>query len=50
MSLDQIKALEVTPLAQEGCHLLLWTTNAYLRASYDVMDAWGFVTWHPSTG
>jgi N6-adenosine-specific RNA methylase IME4 len=42
MTVDEIKALDVVPLAAEGCHLWLWTTNAYLRAGYDVMDAWGF--------
>lgn len=33
-----------------GCHLYLWVTNNYLRAGFDVLDAWGFeyitlITW-----
>ena len=29
-------------MADDGCHLWLWTTNAHLRDGFDVMDAWGF--------
>lgn len=42
MTLDDIKALPVGELAGEGAHLWLWTTNEYLRAGFDVMEAWGF--------
>lgn len=42
MTLDDIKALPVGELADEGAHLWLWTTNAFLRAGFDVIEAWGF--------
>jgi len=42
MTLDGIKALPVGRLAADGCHLWLWTTNAFLRQGFDVLDAWGF--------
>jgi N6-adenosine-specific RNA methylase IME4 len=32
MPLEDILALPVGKLAAEGCHLWLWTTNAFLRA------------------
>lgn len=42
MTLAQIKALPVGELAERDAHLYLWTTNRYLRAAFDVVDAWGF--------
>lgn len=42
MSVDQICALPVGAMASEDCHLWLWTTNQYLRAGFQVMEAWGF--------
>jgi len=42
MTLGEIKALPVERIAADGCHLWLWTTNAFLRDGFDVMDAWGF--------
>ena len=42
MDLDEIKALPVAGLADEDAHLWLWTTNEFLRAGFDVMEAWGF--------
>lgn len=50
MPLRQIKALPVDDLAADDAHLYLWTTNRYLRASFDVAEAWGFkhsqtITW-----
>lgn len=42
MSLDDIKALPVQQFADTGAHLWLWTTNEYLRAGFEVMEAWGF--------
>lgn len=42
MSLQDIKALPVRDLAEVGAHLWLWTTNEFLRAGFDVMEAWGF--------
>lgn len=43
MSTDQICALDVAARAHEdGCILWLWTTNAFMRDAYRVLDAWGF--------
>lgn len=42
MTLDAIKALAIEALAADDAHLLLWTTNRYVRASYEVAEAWGF--------
>lgn len=42
MTLDDIKALPVAQLAADEAHLHLWTTNAFLRDSFDLIEAWGF--------
>ncbi len=39
---DDISSLPVADLAEDNAHLYLWTTNRYLRESYDVARAWGF--------
>ena len=40
MTLNELVELEI-PAADEA-HLYLWTTNAFLRDAFDLMDAWGF--------
>lgn len=43
MTTEAICALEVGKLAHdEGCVLWLWTTNAFMRDAFRVLDAWGF--------
>jgi N6-adenosine-specific RNA methylase IME4 len=42
MTLEQIKALPIGDLAERDAHLYLWTTNGYLPAAFDVIQAWGF--------
>lgn len=42
MTLDQIAALPVPDLAEPDAHLYLWTTQKYLRDSFNIVDAWGF--------
>ena len=42
MSLDAIKQLPVSQVAQDACHLYLWVPNAMLPDGLDVMRAWGF--------
>lgn len=42
MPVDEIAALPVEKLAAPNAHLHLWTTNAFLPASFDLMRAWGF--------
>lgn len=41
-SLDDICRLPVSDVAAADAHLHLWTTNAFLRQAFDVIDAWGF--------
>lgn len=42
MSIEDICAMDVASLATDDAVLWLWTTNAHMRQSYDVLDAWGF--------
>lgn len=42
MSIDDICVLPVSELAEDDAHLYLWTTQAFLRDAYRVLDAWGF--------
>lgn len=42
MPIEEIKALPVSEVALPDAHLWLWTTNAFMREAYEVVDAWGF--------
>lgn len=42
MSVEDICSLPVKELAAKDCVLWLWTTNAHMRESFAVLDAWGF--------
>lgn len=42
MTVDDIAELPVDLLAEDEALLFLWTTNGFLRQSFDVIDAWGF--------
>lgn len=42
MTVDELCALPVRELAADDAHLHLWTTNAFLRDSFRIIDAWGF--------
>lgn len=42
MDIEEIKAMRVCDIADEDAILWLWTTNAHLRAAFDVVEAWGF--------
>lgn len=42
LSVDDICREPVRQLAAEHAHLHLWTTNAFLREAFEVIDAWGF--------
>jgi N6-adenosine-specific RNA methylase IME4/ParB-like chromosome segregation protein Spo0J len=44
MSVDDICALPIPALAAKDCVLWLWTTNAHMRESFAVLDAWGFTS------
>lgn len=41
MSLAEIEAELVEQLAAANAHLQLWTTNAFLREAFRVVEAWG---------
>jgi len=41
MSVEEIKSLSVSKLADENCELYLWTTQKYLPYSFDVITSWG---------
>ncbi|MCH7688246.1 MAG: hypothetical protein IH899_16450 [Planctomycetes bacterium] len=42
MTIEEIYAEPVSELAEDHAHLHLWTTNAFLREAFDVVEAWGF--------
>jgi N6-adenosine-specific RNA methylase IME4 len=42
MSIADICAMPIRELVADDAHLHLWTTNAFLRESFEVIDAWGF--------
>jgi len=50
MTVKEIAALPIRNIADDNCHLYLWTTNNYLAQALEVMRAWGFryvttITW-----
>ena len=42
MSLAEIAAIPVEEWADANAHLYLWTTQRFLRASFEVAEKWGF--------
>jgi ParB/RepB/Spo0J family partition protein len=42
MPIDEIKCMPVKEIASDDAVLWLWTTNAHLRAAFDVVGSWGF--------
>lgn len=42
MALSEILALPIRDLAETDAHLYLWTTQMFLRDSFDVVKSWGF--------
>ncbi len=42
MTLEEIKRLPVSEVAEEKCHLYLWVPNALLPEGLEVMKVWGF--------
>lgn len=51
MTLDEIKGLPVSQVADKRSHLYIWVPNALLPEGLQVMDAWGFryvsnIVWH----
>jgi N6-adenosine-specific RNA methylase IME4 len=46
MSLEEIAALPVKDWAAKDAHLYVWTINAYIEDTYEIVRRWGF---KPST-
>lgn len=42
MTLCEITKLPVATMAAESAHLYLWTTNRFLRHSFEIVEEWGF--------
>ncbi len=42
MSVQEIKQLPVSAIADTNSHLYLWTINKYIKSSYDIAHSWGF--------
>lgn len=42
LTVDQLCDLPIAEIAADAAHLHLWTTNAFLRDSFRIIDAWGF--------
>lgn len=42
MPIAEIKRLPVADLAAKDCVLLMWVTDPFLSAGFDVLKAWGF--------
>ena len=42
LTIDQIKSLPVRDMAEEGCHLWLWTTNSIMEQGFSLIREWGF--------
>lgn len=50
MTTKEICEMPVQQIADDNCHLYLWTTNNFLQDAFKVMEAWGFeyvtcITW-----
>ena len=50
LPITQIKDFPVQDLADENCHLYIWTTNPFIREALDLCEHWGFsykqiITW-----
>jgi len=55
MTLDEIKSLPIQELADDNCHIYLWTTHHWLPKAFEVLEAWGFkynclLTWDKTDG
>ena len=42
MTLEQIAALPISEWADNDSHLYLWTTNAFLKDSFPILEGWSF--------
>lgn len=42
MSIEDLCAMPIASLVADAAHLHLWTTNAFMRDAFEVIEAWGF--------
>ena len=42
MSLEDIRSLPVSDLAEQNCALFLWVTDPMLQEAFKLIEAWGF--------
>ena len=42
MSLEEIKAMDMTKVAFDDCVMFMWATSPKLADAFEVLDAWGF--------
>lgn len=42
MSLDEIKAMDMSRVAFDDCVMFMWATSPKLAEAFEVLDAWGF--------
>jgi len=42
MSLKEIEALPIPLIADDNCHIYMWTTNNYLEHAFRILKGWGF--------
>jgi len=55
MTLDEIKNIPIIDIAEDDCHLFLWTTQKFLPNSLIILEHWGFryvltLVWHKAGG
>lgn len=56
MSIDEIKAFPISDLiAEDGCHIYLWTTHKFLPSAFEVFKQWSvnyecLLTWVKNVG
>ena len=53
MSVEEIKELDIH--CADDCHVFLWTTQKYLKPSFEIIESWGLkyvcaFTWHKNAG
>lgn len=48
-SLERLRQFPLGDLAAESCHVWFFTTNRFLRESYDILESHGFVVRSPLT-
>ena len=41
MSLQEIKDISISKIANIGCHVYCWTTNKMLKETFNILESWG---------